>query len=87
MNNPILFYSDLCPDTIPFKQELERLNIEYEGVSIFDSMSNFKQFLKLRDNHSAFETAKKLGNIGIPALLLDNDEAILDKDKLQGIFR
>ncbi|MDP8033178.1 hypothetical protein QJU43_02585 [Pasteurella atlantica] len=86
MNKPTLFYTDLCPDTIPFKQELERLNVEYEGVNIFESMANFKRFLKLRDNHSAFDMPKSLGNIGIPALVLENEKVILDREELQNIF-
>ncbi|MDG6881842.1 Glutaredoxin-related protein [Phocoenobacter uteri] len=86
MNKPTLFYADLCPDTIPFKQELERLNVEYEGVNIFESMANFKLFLKLRDNHSAFDMPKSLGNIGIPALVLDDEKVILEREELQTIF-
>ncbi len=86
MAKPILFYADLCPDTIPFKQELERLNVEYEDINIFESMANFKCFLKLRDNHLAFDTPKSLGNIGIPALVLDDEKVILYCEELQTIF-
>ncbi len=86
MAKPTLFYTDLCPDTAPFVQELERLNVEYEGVNIFESMANFKRFLKLRDNHSAFDIPKNLGNIGIPALLSDDENIILDREALQQIF-
>lgn len=42
MDTPTLFYSDLCPDTQPFVAKLEKLNIAYEAVNIFESMSNFK---------------------------------------------
>ncbi|MBR0573039.1 MULTISPECIES: hypothetical protein [Pasteurellaceae] len=86
MTKLILFYADLCPDTIPFKQELGRLNVEYEEVNIFESMANFKRFLKLRDNHSAFDMPKSLGNIGIPALVLDDEKVILDREELQNVF-
>ncbi|MDP8052215.1 hypothetical protein QJU23_07240 [Pasteurella atlantica] len=86
MNKLTLFYANLCPDTEPFVQELERSNVEYEDVNIFESMANFKRFLKLRDNHSAFDMPKSLGNIGIPALVLDDEKVILDRDELQTIF-
>ncbi|MDP8161733.1 hypothetical protein QJU89_00810 [Pasteurella skyensis] len=86
MTKPILFYADLCPDTMPFKQELERLSVEYEDVNIFESMANFKRFLRLRDNHPVFDTPKSLGSIGIPALVLDDEKVILDREELQTIF-
>lgn len=82
----ILFFADLCPDTIPFVAELKRLNVEYEAVEIMSSMANFKRFLKLRDNHAAFAKAKANGHIGIPALLLANERVILDLNELNTIF-
>ncbi|QLB13939.1 glutaredoxin-related protein [Bisgaardia hudsonensis] len=83
---PILFFADLCPDTQPFVEQLQQLNLEYEPVNIFESMANFKRFLKLRDNHSAFDQAKQRGYIGIPALVFDDEKVILDRDELQTIF-
>ncbi|AKD38640.1 glutaredoxin-like protein [Pasteurella multocida subsp. multocida OH4807] len=86
MSKPVLFFASLCPDTTPFVAELNRLNVEYEAVEIMSSMVNFKRFLRLRDNHSAFEEAKANGYIGIPALLLADETVILDINQLQGIF-
>ena len=43
-----------------------------------------KKFLKARDTMSEFDGAKSAGNIGIPALILgDNERAILDIDELK----
>ncbi|WP_301098223.1 hypothetical protein [Otariodibacter sp.] len=83
---PILFFADLCPDTPPFVAQLEQLKVEYEAVNIFESMANFKRFLKLRDNHSAFDQAKQQGYIGIPALVMDDEKVVLDLEELQKIF-
>ncbi len=88
MNKPILFYSELCPDTKPFVAELERLNIDYQPVNIFESMANFKQFLRLRDTDKAFDDSKAQGYAGIPALAVDDERIILDVDELKtlGIY-
>ncbi|MGY4676347.1 hypothetical protein ACWIT3_01235 [Pasteurella sp. P03HT] len=86
MIKPVLFFAELCPDTTPFVAELERLNVEYEAVEIMSSMVNFKHFLRLRDHHSAFESAKANGDIGIPALLLADEQVILERDQLKDIF-
>lgn len=86
MSKLVLFFADFCPDTIPFVAELNRLNVKYEAAEIMPSMANFKRFLKLRDHHPAFENAKVNGYIGIPALLLADEQVILDIDQLQDIF-
>ncbi len=82
----ILFYSDLCPDTKSFVAELERLNIDYQPVNIFESMANFKQFLRLRDTDKAFNKVKELGNIGIPVLVVDDEKIILDLDEIKRFY-
>ena len=48
--------------------------------------AGLKAFLKLRDNHPAFETVTQNGYIGIPALVLENGDVVLDKDQLAAIF-
>ncbi len=85
MNKAILFYSALCPDTKPFIAELERLNIDYQPVNIFESMANFKQFLRLRDTDKAFDSVKELGNIGIPVLVIDNELIILKCNEIRNL--
>ncbi|PID66771.1 MAG: hypothetical protein CR975_01285 [Gammaproteobacteria bacterium] len=85
MNKPILFYSKLCPDTAPFVAELERLNINYEPINIFESMANFKQFLRLRDTNAAFDNTKAQGSIGIPALVINNEHIILKHKEIENL--
>lgn len=86
MTKPVLFFANLCPDTAPFVAELTRLKVDYESVEIMSSMANFKRFLKLRDRHPAFEQAKCNGYIGIPALLLEDEQVILNINQLTDIF-
>jgi glutaredoxin-related protein len=38
---------------------------------------NLKQFLDLRDNHPAFDEAKKIGDVGIPCYVLENGTVTL----------
>ncbi|HDR1501524.1 hypothetical protein [Pasteurella multocida] len=86
MTRLVLFFTNLCPDTAPFVAELARLEVDYESVEIMSSMANFKRFLTLRDQHPAFEQAKENGYIGIPALLLADEQVILDIHQLKDIF-
>ncbi|MFC0309333.1 hypothetical protein ACFFHK_06355 [Gallibacterium trehalosifermentans] len=86
MRQPILYYAKDCPDTAPFVAALAALNIEYQAVEILENLANFKQFLRLRDRHSAFDHAKENGTIGIPALVW-KDEIYLDVDELAYLFK
>ncbi|WP_410679023.1 hypothetical protein [Avibacterium paragallinarum] len=86
MDKPILFFAETCPDTAPFVAELKRLNVDYESVEILSSLANFKQFLRLRDKSAVFDNAKANGYAGIPALLLPNEQVILNVDQLKDIL-
>ncbi|MGV6987561.1 hypothetical protein ACWA5Z_00935 [Testudinibacter sp. P80/BLE/0925] len=86
MTKPVLFFAHLCPDTEPFIAELNALKVAYESVNIFESMANFKRFLKLRDSDRTFDEAKQNGYVGIPALLLANGEIILELNELKRRF-
>lgn len=82
---PILYFAPWCPDTEPFLAELNALNIEVDARDMATDRLNFKAFLKLRDTHPAFDDAKANGYIGIPALVLENGDVILDKEQLKNI--
>jgi glutaredoxin-related protein len=76
MNQPVLYFSDLCPDTPPFVAALAARNMDYEAVNITASMKNLKRFLALRDSHAAFDARKAQGAIGIPVLQLVDDSLV-----------
>lgn len=84
MTQYTLFYSDKCPDTVPFVEELQRQGIEYEAVNITESMANLKRFLAFRDNRPEFDERKKWGFIGIPVLQLPNNRLIFELIDLNG---
>lgn len=84
MSKPTLFFANLCPDTQSFVAQLKKLHIDYDEVEIMSSITNLKQFLQLRDRHSAFKQAKTNSSIGIPALLID-EQVVLDIHQLQDL--
>lgn len=83
---PVLYFADWCPDTAPFVSTLQQLNVDYIPFDITKSGAALKAFLKLRDTLPAFEQVKTKGNIGIPALLLENQQIILDINELDNFF-
>jgi hypothetical protein len=80
---PKVYGTMLCPDCVEAKEYFEKVNYKYEFVNITESMKNLKEFLALRDNRKEFEEVKKLGYIGIPAILTDDNKIILGDEVLQ----
>ena len=82
MNQPVLYFSDLCPDTPPFVAALAARNMDYEAVNITASIKNQKRFLVLRDSRAEFDARKAQGAIGIPVLQLADGTLIFTIEAL-----
>ena len=52
-------------------------NPQFEVIDISKHVRNLKQFLDLRDNHPAFDEAKKIGDIGVPCHVLEDGTVTL----------
>lgn len=80
----IVFGSSMCPDCGPFKEVMDESGVRFLYLDITENLASMKKFLKARDTMNEFDGAKSAGNIGIPALILgDNERAILDIDELK----
>ena len=73
MNELTLYYSSLCPDTVPFKAAMERLGVTAREVDITASMRNLKEFLRLRDTKEVFVPRKEQGMVGVPCLAFSGE--------------
>lgn len=87
MDSIVLYASMLCPDCPPFKNELDELKVDYRFVNITESIMNLKEFLKIRDNNEEFKNIKENGSVGIPCLVVNNEEFIFDISKLEERFK
>lgn len=82
MEEKVLYYSSLCPDTIPFKKAMSELGIGAREVNITESMRNLKEFLFIRDTEEVFMPRKEKGMIGIPCLVTEDGEFIFEVARL-----
>ena len=78
----IIYGTDLCPDCVTCKADLERSSVVYEYRNITENLKFMKEFLALRDSNTIFEDARREGYIGIPAIVLDNGEVTLSWENL-----
>ena len=80
----IVFGSPMWPGCGPFKALMEESGVRFLYLDITENLANMKKFLAARDSMKEFDETKRIGNIGIPSLILgDNERAILDIDELK----
>ena len=80
----IVFGSPMWPGCGPFKALMDESGVRFLYLDITENLANMKKFLKARDNMKEFDEVKDEGRIGIPSLILgDNERAILDIDELK----
>ena len=84
MEQHVLYFSSLCPDTKAFVEELQRQNISYREVDITASMANLKEFIRLRDDKPQFEGRKQWGMVGVPCLVTKTGQYIFEIVQLNG---
>lgn len=66
-----MFVMQTCPDCT-YVEEQVKDNPNFEIIDIGQHVKNLKRFLDLRDNNPAFESAKKVGDVGIPCYVLED---------------
>lgn len=71
-----LYETPLCPDCIVAKKELKEKEIPYENIDITETIGNLKEFMKLRDENSAFDPVKEKGNVGVPAFVKEDGSVV-----------
>lgn len=49
-------------------------NIEFEYIEITEDILALKEFLRLRDSNDSFDVVKRGKNIGIPALVTEDEK-------------
>ncbi|MGN0194617.1 MAG: glutaredoxin domain-containing protein [Pseudoramibacter sp.] len=66
-----IFGMEQCPHCRRCKGEFDAKEIEYQFIDI-SRLENLKVFLKLRDTNPEFDGIRGTGQVGIPALVLED---------------
>lgn len=77
-----IYGSMLCKDCVECVAALKTANVEFEFLDFGEQLSNLKEFLKIRDEHPAFQTIRGSGSIGIPCVVREDGSVTLDWDDL-----
>ena len=71
-----IYGMETCPDCTYVDQQVKG-NDKYEIIDIGQHVKALKEFLKLRDNHPAFDEVKRIGAVGIPCFVLEDGSVTL----------
>lgn len=76
----IIYGTDLCPDCVQCKADLDQAGVAYEYRSITENLPYMKEFLAIRDEEAVFAESREGGKIGIPCLV-SGEEVSLNWEK------
>ena len=73
----LIYGSMMCPDCVACCKDLDEAGTPYTFCDFSENLLYLKEFLKIRDTHTIFESIKAEGKIGIPCLLHDDGTVTL----------
>ena len=71
-----------CPYCDFVKQQLKGREDEFQYIDIGTNVKYMHEFIDLRDHRPEFDHSKKIGDIGIPAFVLEDGSITLDPAKV-----
>ncbi len=66
-----VYVMSTCPDCKGIKQVIGN-NPEFQIIDLGEHVRNLKEFMRLRDTHPKFATARQRGLVGIPSFLKED---------------
>ena len=76
-----IYGSQLCPDCVKCKEELEAAGVPFVYMSISESLLFLKKFLKIREEHELFIPIRNSGKIGIPCIEREDGSITFEWDE------
>lgn len=77
-----IYGSMLCGDCVQCREDLDREGVAYEFLDFAESLSNLKEFLKLRDGNPMFDALRAERKIGIPCIVSEHGMTLSWKEFL-----
>lgn len=71
-----------CPYCDYVKAQIEGRDDEFRYIDIGTNVRYMHEFISLRDHRSEFDHSKEIGDIGIPAFVLEDGSITLDPAKV-----
>ena len=69
---PTCSYCDFVHEQVKGRED------EFEYINISENIRNMSAFTRLRDTNPVFDRCKKIGDVGIPAFVLEDGTVTID---------
>lgn len=76
-----IYGSQLCPDCVKCKEELEAAGVPFLYLNISENLLYLKKFLKHRDENELFAAIRAQGKIGIPCIQREDGSLTFEWDE------
>lgn len=73
-----IYGSMLCKDCVACVEAMEQAGVDFVFCDFKDSLDYLKEFLRLRDSDSMFDSVRAEGGIGIPCVQREDGIYTLD---------
>lgn len=80
-----IYGSMLCPDCVRCREDLDRADVAYEYLDFSESLLAFKEFLAIRDGNPLFDPVRERGGIGIPCIVTEDGDVLLEWEHFCGV--
>ena len=74
----IIYGSMLCPDCVQCRKDLDASGTAYDYREITEDLRYMKEFLKIRDENTCFDSVKTEEKIGIPCIVREDGSVSLE---------
>ncbi len=71
-----------CPYCDFIHEQVKGREDEFEYINIGANIRNMSAFMRLRDRESAFDHSKEIGDVGIPAFVLEDGRVTLKPEEV-----
>ena len=77
-----IYGSMLCKDCVQCREDLDKAGVAYEYLDFAEELKNLKEFLAIRDSDPQFDEVRQRGGIGIPCIVTEEGNILLDWENL-----
>ena len=67
-----------CPSCDYIHEQIKGREDEFEYINIGENIRNMSAFTRLRDKNPVFDRMKEIGDVGIPAFVLEDGTVTID---------
>lgn len=75
-----IYGMETCPDCTSVKEQITGREAEFEYIDIGTHVRLLKEFLRVRDNSSVFDEARREGYAGIPCFVWEDGRVSLNPE-------